>query len=210
MNHETMSVHEAMAAIKMLDKRLDTLAQGTYVFTNKHSNTKINGLPKEEIVKQIAATHDSAVDTIARRRAIKAALSKSNASTMVVIGGKQYTVAEAIEMKRSYSTYMLSYIANWQNQMVVAKRQCDKTNAELEKRADEYVVGLIGSKEKVNSDDAMPLRQAYINANTMEVVTDERIAEYVQKLQEELDTFEAEVDAKLSISNAITMIEVEY
>ena len=30
MNHETMSVHEGMAAIKMLDKRLDALAQGTY------------------------------------------------------------------------------------------------------------------------------------------------------------------------------------
>ena len=45
MTTETMNVHQALAELKMMDKRIEAATrEPEWVVTNKHSNTKINGV----------------------------------------------------------------------------------------------------------------------------------------------------------------------
>ena len=97
---EKMSIHKALAELKLLDNRImSAIKNGTYCVANKHSNDKIKGVSIEEYKKIMQGDYDKATDLIKRRNAIKRAIVLSNAVTKVKINDIEYTVAEAIEMK---------------------------------------------------------------------------------------------------------------
>ena len=134
----------------------------------------------------------------------------SNAATKVSIAGKEYTVAEAIEMKRSGMELKKSLLCTLEAQLNQARRAVEKANRELEEKADLYVTGLFGSKEKVSGAEASTVREAYITANTAEVVALHGIEAKMEALNAEVAAFESEVDSRLSISNALTTITITY
>lgn len=210
MKTETMLVHEAMATLKILDNRIMNTMNDNFFFANKHSNTKINGQPIEVVVQHIADTHQSIMDMIKRRQAIKNALSLSNAQTKVTIGGVEYTVAEAIEMKRSGIQLKRSYMNILQRQLTNAQQNCYQQNSRLDTEADAYIQQLYGGKEKMDSEDALNMRKAYLESRTYEIVSAANMDKQIPILLTEIDAFESEVDAKLSISNATTTIEITY
>ena len=81
MNHETMTVHSALCELKMLDKRIQKKIRETSFCANvRHSLSKINGRPISEYEKSVQEAYDSIVGMIARRKAIRNALSLSNAA----------------------------------------------------------------------------------------------------------------------------------
>ena len=72
MTQERMSIHKALAEIKILDDRvLDMIDTGVYCVANKHSNDKIAGLAIEEYKKKIQGSYDKVIDLINRNYAIK-------------------------------------------------------------------------------------------------------------------------------------------
>ena len=97
---EKMSVHKALAELKIIDSRIErSIDDAQFCVANKHSNEKINGIPVEDAKKLMVGSYDKASDLIKRRNAIKRAVVLSNAKTIVMIADREYTVAEAIEMK---------------------------------------------------------------------------------------------------------------
>ena len=52
--------------------------------------------------------------------------------------------------------------------------------------------------------------QAYIDANSYELVDPLGVQDILTKMEADIASFTANVDAALSVSNAITKIEVEY
>jgi hypothetical protein len=100
MTKETMTVHQALAELKMMDKRITAAIQEPeWVVTNKHSNTKIGGVAVKDWMTDIQSKYRKVLSLIARRDAIKRAVVNSNAVTKVVVAGVEYTVAEAIDRK---------------------------------------------------------------------------------------------------------------
>ena len=204
MTTEKMTIHKALAELKIVDDRIiSAINGGTYCVVNKHSNEKIKGVPVKEYEGVMQGYYDKATDLIKRRNAIKRAVVLSNATTKVSINGIEYTVAEAIEMK--------NHGVEFDEKMLTAlKKQYDKPQAEilkqngddLEKRAEQYVIGIYGSKEgKTNTDDF---------EKTNELIDPIKILDKINTLEENIASFKAEVDAALSTSNAVTEIEINY
>lgn len=211
MTTATMTIHEALAELKMLDNRVNkAIGNGRFAVANKNTNTKIDGKTIAAFVDDAGSAYQSICDLIARRRAIKNALSLSNAATKVVIAGLEYTVAEAIEMKKSGMELKKNLLNTLEAQLNQAKRMVEKANRELMDKADQYVTGLFGSKEKATGSEATTVREAYIAANTTDVVALKAIEAKMEALSEEITAFETEVDSKLSISNALTTITITY
>lgn len=211
-NTEKITVHRALAELKTLDARIQKAINGAcYCFANKHSNTKVNGVEIDEFVTTMKDNYKSIRSLINRRNAMKKAVVLSNAVTEVEIGGVKYRVAEAIEMKNhgmdNYQVLVNAIDCN----RAVAQEAIDKYNGDaLEKKADDYVVGLYGSKEKATGAEAEATRKAYIEANTYDFVDPLGIATEQNNLETMIANFNAEVDAALSVSNAITEIEFSY
>lgn len=212
MNTEKMTVHRALAELKVLDKRIvDQIAQATFCFANKHSNSKVGGVEIGVVMENMKDNFKSIKALINRRNAMKKAVAQSNAVTEVEIAGEKYRVAEAIEMKNhGMKNYKVLLDAINRNR-ACAQSDIDRYNGvSLEKKADDYVIGLYGSKEKANGAEAEATRKAYVDANTYDFVDPLNIVEVQTSLETMIANFEAEVDAALSVSNAITEIEFSY
>ena len=213
MTTETMTIHKALAELKILESRImKTVGDGTYCVANKHSNEKINGVSVEEYKKVMQGAYDKAVDLITRYKAIKKAVTLSNAKTVVKIGEEEYTVAEAIWMKNHGVEFDELLLNELREQYNKAQAKILKQNGnDLEQRAEQYVVGIYGSKEgKTNTDDFEKTKQDFITSQTFELVDPIGILEKIEVLEEKISVFKAEVDAVLSTSNALTVVEINY
>lgn len=72
MTTESMTIHKALAELKLLDSRINkSIVEGVFCAANKHSNEKIGGIPIEDYEKIIQGSYDKADDLIKRQSAIK-------------------------------------------------------------------------------------------------------------------------------------------
>lgn len=212
MTTEKMTVHQALAELKTMDSRIDkAICAEQYVFANKHSNQKVEGMPIPEKVEIIKSQFQRVQDLITRRDAVKRAVVLSNARTEVVIGGKTYTVAEAIELHINGLEFRRDFLNKLTRDYARAKDTASANNGEaLEKRADAHVANVFGHDAKPSAEDISRVRAEFITGQTYELVDPLKIEEVLRKMEEEITAFEVNVDAALSVSNAITEIEISY
>lgn len=209
---EKMTIHKALCELKILDSRINNaISSARFCLANKHSNEKVNGVTVEEYQETMKASYNKAFDLIRRREAIKRAVVLSNAKTIVKIGGKEYTVAEAIEMNNHGIDLKLQLKNAMKKQYDSAMTAIISKNSVVDDKATEYVVGLFGQKEsKTANEEYEKARKSYIEANTMELIDPVNILEKIEALEVEIADFTTEVDSALSVSNALTEITVEY
>lgn len=217
MNAEKMTVHKALAELKTMDDRINkAIRSTTYVLAVKHSTEKINGVKVNDFKDQMRSGYQKVTDLIKRRDAMKRAVVLSNATTMVKIGDKEMTVAEAIEAKNHGMEFKSELLRVMNAAYVNTQNELVRNGGEaLEKKAEQYVLAVIAaqpkdSKMSVDSDAMKALRQTYIENNTYDLVDPLDIAKVMEALDAEINEFNAEVDAALSVSNALTVIEFEY
>ena len=209
---EKMTIHKALCELKILDSRINNaISSARFCLANKHSNEKVNGVTVEEYQETMKASYNRASDLIRRREAIKRAVVLSNAKTIVKIGGKEYTVAEAIEMNNHGIDLKLQLKNAMKKQYDSAMTAIISKNSVVDDKATEYVVGLFGQKEsKTANEEYEKARKSYIEANTMELIDPVNTLEKIEALEVEIADFTTEVDSALSVSNALTEITVEY
>ena len=209
---EKMTIHKALCELKILDSRINNaISSARFCLANKHSNEKVNGVTVEEYQETMKASYNKASDLIRRREAIKRAVVLSNAKTIVKIGGKEYTVAEAIEMNNHGIDLKLQLKNAMKKQYDSAMTAIISKNSVVDDKATEYVVGLFGQNEsKTANEEYEKARKSYIEANTMELIDPVNILEKIEALEVEIADFTTEVDSALSVSNALTEITVEY
>lgn len=216
MTKEKMTIHKALSELKTTDDRILKAMNINYVLAVKRSAEKINGLTVDKFKENMKSGYQKVVDLISRRDAMKRAVVLSNASTKVKIGENEYTVAEAIEMKNhgmEFRKGLLNRITRAYNE---AQNELNRNGGEaLEKKAEQYVLAVIAaqpkdSKMSVDSEAMKALRKTYIENNTYDMLDPLNVAKIMEELDAEINEFEAEIDAALSVSNALTVIEFEY
>jgi len=212
MAKETMTIHKALSKLKSLPDRISTEMERSFVTQNKHSNQKIFGASIADFCNGAKASYQAVRTLINEENAIKQAIAISNATTKVNVNGSEMTVAEAIYLKTQGIKRLESLYDTLRTQLSKAQRMADMENGErLESRADEYVKALYSGADMKNlADDVKKVRDAFIESQTVELVDPLHAEEVCRKLKEYIDGFNAEVDAALSVSNALNTIEVEY
>lgn len=213
MTKETMNIHEALSELKTLEKRIHkVINSGTFCLSNRHNNEKINGIEIKEYSAIMQGDYDKADDLIKRYNAIKKAVTLSNAVTTVEIDGIEYTIAEAIYMKNHGMDFYTLFHDVMVSQYNSAITEIAKNNGKtLEEKAEKYIVSMFGMKEgKTSSEEIEKAKSFYIEANTYEMVDPIGILGKINELDDKINKFNSKVDAALSVSNAVTTIEIEY
>ena len=215
--NEKMTVHKALSELKIIDSKINKLINGaTYVMAVKHSATKINGVAITDYKKKMISDYDKVVSQIKRKNALKRAVVMSNAVTKVTINGEEFTVAEAIEMKNHGMEFNKKLLSAMTYSNDGALSELNKyTGENMEKKAEQYVLNFLGTqgskdKSKLESEEIKLIRKTYIENNTYDLLDPLNISEKMETLSEMIDSFMTEVDAALSVSNALTIIEVTY
>lgn len=215
MTTETMTVHKALAELKILGGRIEAaILSGDFVITKKNNQDTVKGKTVEQYKTKATEAFQKASDLIRRRNAIKNAVVVSNATTMVKIGDKEYTVVEAIEKKNHGMDYYIQLRDILRQQLSKQKTELEKHNASLQQKAEQFAVAMMGGKDvkdvKTDSDEYVASMNTYIKANTMTLLDPLGIEAKIEELDDMINTFLPEVDAALSVSNAVKTITVEY
>ena len=220
MTTEKMSVHKALAELKMLDKKITPLLnKSTYVYMKLKASDTVNGLQVATVEKQMGSDLQSIRDMIKRYNAIKSAVTLSNAVTKITLGDKQVTVAEAIEMKAHYIKYLTNLRDELAEQYNAATARVEQTNIAAreiaEKNARDTVKGGTG-ENSLDPETFRKLVEIQMESREMElllpVANDSAIdvKGLIDDLTKEIDDFVLNIDAALSVSNALTEITAEY
>lgn len=214
MNKKEMTVHAALAELKVLNDRIEEKIRRTpLISANKASNTIINGIPIEDFKKNNESDLKSIYDLIAYRKAIKKAVTKSNAVTTVQIAGETYTVAEAIWMKNDGLGFDMQLLSKLSNGYDVAIRTCNSENEYVEDKARRYAEEMFPPSAADTKDREVKIAEAmetYRKQISYSVVSGIDCLGEIKKLQDMIDKFTSEVDSALSVSNATTTITIEW
>lgn len=210
---ETMNVHKALSEVKILNSRIiHKISECQFCIANKVSNKNIKGKSLDEWKNNVQDNWTSINTLINRRNVLKQAISKSNASTEVTIAGKTYTVAEAIEMKQFGMDYYNALLNELREDFSEANKTVEKVNMEADTQATNYAQNCVGS-DKANTEtlrEIENIRNAYYDSHKAELVDPIDIIKKIAELEQKISDFTSEVDSVLSVSNATTLITIEY
>lgn len=209
MKTQKMTIHRALAELKLIDSRIEKGINSVEPTGLMQDGKLVNGFyKKDEFEKEANAKLQSVTDLIDRKNAIKSAITKANGTTMVEIAGKQMTISDAINYKTviGFKKLLIKQLVNKHNQ---AKAQVEKNNKQVDDNALRLAeAALQKDNVKINDGDAVAITEPYLKKNRFSLVDPLGIEKLSVKLQEEVDEFEAEVDAVLSEINALTQIEI--
>ena len=218
MTNEKMTITKALSELKVLGNRITAeIRSATFCNVSKHTMRTLNGKNITDVKAEMQGSYDKIVALINRNNAIKKAVNKANASTIVSIGGEQMTVAGAIYMKQTGIDYMKALLNTMTTQYTNTQSLLQNNNGEKLTRACEaYIVSLYGTNSSNNTissemvETINAARAKYIDENTFDLIEGIDTKKAIEDLKNKIDAFEAEVDAAITVANATTEIEISY
>jgi len=199
-----ISVSQALAELKLLRKRIQTATNKSTLIVLKK---KRDLLDVGRFSMEAQASYQSYKDLLARYNAIKAAIVQSNASTTVSIAGTQYTVADAVERKKTIALEK-DMLSRMQHQFeMVNQEYTNHTNAE-NVRVERLIQTELGKDAKTNVEVITQLSETFLAQNKAEIVDPLNLAKEIAALNKSIEDFETKVDWVLSESNGRTTINV--
>ena len=206
-----MSITQGLAELKLLDKRISKSLGWGCDLEWAQLRTKAKKVDEADLKKTVQSEYQSYMDLVKRRDLIKRAIVLSNAQTQITIGTGPNkwsgTVAEAIEHKSSlkYKKTLLGYM---EKNIIVVDNEYNDAMEALEKRLDGLLTSELGKDVKTNPETITALRNSFMETNKVEIVDPMNVKKMAKELEEEIDTFESNVDWTLSEANGKTLITV--
>lgn len=212
MTKAKMTIHRGLSELKTLDDRIVKSIANIEPSGIKQIGKKVNNIYEEaSFISDAKANLQSTTDLIKRKNAIKSAIVESNSKTTVKVGEVSMTVADAITEKDNvkFRKDLLDSLKKKYNKSIA---ELNVKNEDVSQKADQVAGFTLNNDgktpEKLSSQEAVALRKSYIDANEYTLVDPLGVEKYFKEELEKIAIFEMEVDAVLSESNAITMIEV--
>ena len=204
-----MTMHQLLALLKRYDDRVDTAINSLNVIA--FSESQVSDEDAVKTVSELTSSYDSATHLIDNYYALEAARIKSNAETIVWIGGVKYTVAEAIKRKHLINKEKM-LINEMAHSWARAKTAYDRAVEQNNKLADTVYNSTIGQTQNPSSEAievAKRAREAFLETHKPTLIDPLDIETKIKDLKKSIEDFETNVDAELSVSNALTTVEVE-
>lgn len=209
MAEKTLSVYEALIEISRLNDKIEKFNSSStmplFLACATESAKYIEGMEKEKYINLLKSNYDSCRHLISNLSEYKAKVALSNALTTITVGGKEYTIAEAIQRKQNIDTEIRF--------LRMIETQLKDVNTKITAKNNTVKAGLTEYLEKVKSETATPeeidkLTNIYNEKNLFILVDPYGITETIDEKRQELETFLSDVDTKITASNCSTMITV--
>ena len=209
-----MSVTRALAELKRIDERIGAaIADGQFVAVTVGQGNKMkvhgNNLTVEDLKGKLQGNLDRITEMMSKRSRLKSAIVASNAVVKVNVGGREMTVAEAIEMKATVLNKE-QLLRQMQAQLNSSNAVVSKLNAQLDAQIEANLATIYGAdKAKADKDTYEAVAKPQREQKEAALLDPMKIADYIQKLGDEISVIRTELDFILSEVNAKTDIEVE-
>lgn len=210
MANVTMTLYEALSKKKILEDKVDKISPIRMCEKINSENKNSNGIDTDELEKVIKSNFDSSIAAIQNLAAIKAAINDANASTKVVIAGKEYSIANAIARFRSLDVEESIY-TRMRSNITIIKNEVFEHNKKMlaPERVSSYVANVLGDSKK-DEELISQVIEKYKRENTLFVFDPLNTEDMANEKLEEISKFREEIHYALTKVNCETEITVEY
>ena len=203
-----LTLTRALAELKLLDSKISKAIQEL-----KSVSYSVNNIVPEFRVTsdEFKANYNSQMQSIQDLRnnkvILKNALMKANAETKVTIGGKEYTILEALNRKTDISTESL-LVQTMKKQLSASIANVNSINNSIESNIENTIRSKSASSGNQSKDYIQTVRDSY-KPQMPELVNADVVEKLIKDKEEEISEFIAEVDYALSEINAMTKVKVD-
>lgn len=200
---QQMSIAQALVELKLLKSRIGKCSNTEFVAVK----TKTRAIDVAEFTKTAIAGLQSYKSLLNRYNTIRSKVVVSNATTVVKVAGFEYTVAEAVERKRSVEMEkeMVSVLRDQFRKATLTVENHQKAQQE---RLDKLVLQELGKDSKTNVEVVDALTETFLKNNKAELVDPLSLQVIINAMDKSIQDFESNVDWVLSESNGRTAIIV--
>lgn len=207
-----MTVQRALNELKIIDERLSKrLAEFVVIGTKKVSEARVVET-RESIVEfenRAKGVLDSVDGLLKRQQELKHAIMTSNATTMIEVAGKTYSVMTAIDRKRTIENEKL-VVRHMRDALARAEYKVNQENDKMESYIQRQTNAMAGGDLSSKKDDyIIAFEKSYREQNSWDLVDPLKLRDLIEKREQEISMFELEIDTALTVSNAITKIEIK-
>ena len=207
-----MTVQRALNELKIIDERLSKrLVEFVVIGTKKASETRVVET-RESIVEfenRAKGVLDSVDGLLKRQQELKHAIMTSNATTMIEVAGKTYSVMTAIDRKRTIENEKL-VVKYMRDALIRAEYKVSQENDKMESYIQRQTNAMAGGDLSSKKDDyIIAFEKSYREQNSWDLVDPLKLRDLIEQREQEISMFELEIDTALTVSNAITKIEIE-
>lgn len=212
MQTEKMTIHRALSELKVIDKRIQKAVENFKPVSLMQNGKLINNpVAVEGFNLKAQADYQSINDLFERKRRIKSAVVKANSETIVRVGGKEMSIADAIYY-RVINQMQKDLSAIFNQAYTKATRTATERNEEVKRvglKNAQIMLGKDGdTKIKPTDKDVAEIMNPYIERNQFSIVDPLNIDGEAERIYDEALLFDSEIDAVLSEANATTVIEI--
>ena len=201
----TQSITRSLVELKTLDERISRLTSEG-LFMSFKTKSKNSGFTEDEFSRTAKESFKSLDDMITKRDLIKNLILESNLVARVTVGGREMSVAAAIEFKNTieYKSRLLEVLKR-QRKTVLAEQEAHKIR--LQAKIDDNVKIICG-KEKPDAGVIATVTEGITKSDPIEVFDPLKLEELILFMEDQVLDFRANVDFALSESNATTKITI--
>lgn len=207
---ERLSLHRALAELKLIDKKLDKhFEQSKFIGCHFKGSAIIETNKTAEAFEQDAkAAYQSYKDLIERKIKIKSGILKANSVATIVLDGKTLTIAEAIAMKENVGFYE-KMIMTLRMQLANVLRRKEQGREQIDRTVNQIAVAMFG-KDAVNApaNQIAEIRTQAELQNGVNIVDPISVEKQIEEISATRDAITSKLDYLLSEVNATTFIEV--
>lgn len=207
-----MTVQRALNELKIIDERLSKrLTEFVVIGTKKVSEARVVET-RESIVEfenRAKGVLDSVDGLLKHQQELKHAIMTSNATTMIEVAGKTYSVMTAIDRKRTIENEKL-VVRHMRDALARAEYKVNQENDKMESYVQRQTNAMAGGDLSSKKDDyIIAFEKSYREQNSWDLVDPLKLRDLIEQREQEISMFELEIDTALTVSNAITKIEIE-
>jgi hypothetical protein len=199
-----ISVTQALSELKLLRKRIESVTDSAVFTTLKKASDMVDAT---KFSTQATASYQSFKDLVARYNGLKSAIVMSNATTKVTIGGTIYTVADAVERKRSIELEK-GLLHVMRQQYTATKAEYERHQQAEQQRVERLLTTELAKDAKTNVEVVQQLTTTFLAQNKATVLDPLDLSEKIDALGRSIEEFETQVDYTLSESNGRTLLTV--
>lgn len=215
---EKMLVTQALDERDLLVEKINDKIRKIKAVDVKKRNedqTAVERMAVEDFKKGAESAYQQIMDLIARYEKIDAAIVASNAKTMIETTYGKYTVAGAIALRNRLredlgvgdsTNFELRLAKQFEQQYQAGVQMLESKNRMVDAQAESMRNSIVGRDNKVKDPTPLAVVDEFVKENTTEIVDPLDSKKKAQELNEKITTLLTELNTKIKVSNATTMI----
>lgn len=216
MTVENVTLTKALTVIKNLTKEIEgfTVASSDLICVCiGEAKRSVDGRTLTEVESKIQSTFDRSDALTKRFAAFKKAVKKANSETTIELYGQTLSINDAIT-ERNLLKMKAANLKMLKLARAEASALYNKMTESLEQKITVQVNSAGGQTAGITSTDLISLQEFARKQQTQlfqpHIVDPCKIETRIQALEKEVSELETELDERLSVVNATTIIEIEY